>query len=168
MDHLITNNILSSCQFGFRNIYIYISTISATYKLTNDILMALNNKWKSGSKLFDLDKAFSCVKHNILLAKMKYYGITGVMYSLIESYLRNRHQRVRFKNRLSNWGKINRNSTRINFGANTFFYLCKWHTILYTACWSIQYFCSAVCWWYKCHNKLIKFCTSGEETYHGV
>jgi hypothetical protein len=38
---------------------------------------------------------------------MKYYGITGVIYSLIESYLRKRHQRIRFNNRLSNWGKIN-------------------------------------------------------------
>jgi hypothetical protein len=28
------------------------------------------------------------------------------MYSLIESYLENRYQRVKFNNKLSNWGKI--------------------------------------------------------------
>jgi hypothetical protein len=69
--------------------------------------VALNNKRKSGGIFFDLKKAFDCMNYNILLAKMKYYDITGVMYSLTESYLRNRHQRIRFNNRVSNWGKIN-------------------------------------------------------------
>jgi hypothetical protein len=92
------------------------------HMLPNDILVALNNKWNSGGVLFDLENAFDCVYHNILLTKRKYYSITGVMYSLIESYLRNRHQSVRFNNRLSNWGKNSyRNSTRINFGALLFF-----------------------------------------------
>jgi hypothetical protein len=30
------------------------------------------------------------------------------MYSLIESYLENRYQRVKFNNKLSKWGKINK------------------------------------------------------------
>jgi hypothetical protein len=30
------------------------------------------------------------------------------MYSLIKSYLENRYQRVKFNNRLSKWGKINK------------------------------------------------------------
>jgi hypothetical protein len=69
--------------------------------------MALNSKTKSGGIFFDLEKAFDCVNYKILLAKMKYYGITGVMCSFIESYLGNRHQRVRFNNRVLNWGEIN-------------------------------------------------------------
>jgi hypothetical protein len=68
--------------------------------------MALNNKRKSGVTYFDLEKAFDCVNHDILLAKMKYYGITRIMYSLIEPYLRNIHQKVRFNNGLSNWGQL--------------------------------------------------------------
>jgi hypothetical protein len=103
-DHFFTNNILSNSQFGFRK---KVSTINAIYKLTNDILMALNNKRKSGGIFFDLEKAFDCVNHDILLAKMEYYGVNGVMYSLIKSYLENRYQRVKFNNKLSNWGKIN-------------------------------------------------------------
>jgi hypothetical protein len=35
-------------------------------------------------------------------------GINGVMYALIESYLENRYQRVKFNNKLSKWGKINK------------------------------------------------------------
>jgi hypothetical protein len=39
---------------------------------------------------------------------MKYYGINGGIYSLIESYLEKRYQRVKYNNKLSNWGKINK------------------------------------------------------------
>jgi hypothetical protein len=44
--------------------------------------------------LCDLQKTFDCVNHDILLSKMKFYGITGIANKLIESYLRNRYQRV--------------------------------------------------------------------------
>ena len=42
----------------------------------------------------DLQKAFDCLNYDILLSKMKFYGITGVANRLMESYLRNRYQRV--------------------------------------------------------------------------
>jgi len=71
-------------------------------------LLALNNKRIVGGIFFDLEKAFDCVNHDILLAKMEYYGIRGgVMYTLIKFYLENRHQRVKFNNTLSEWDKIN-------------------------------------------------------------
>ena len=47
------------------------------------------------------------VNHDILLAKMEYYVIRDVMYTLIKSCLENRHQRVKFNNKLSEWDKIN-------------------------------------------------------------
>ena len=38
---------------------------------------------------------------------MECYGVKGVMYMLIKSYLADRYQRVKFNSKLSNWDKIN-------------------------------------------------------------
>jgi len=70
-------------------------------------LTALNNKKIVRGLFFDLEKAFDCVNHDILLAKMEFYGIRGVMHTLIKSYLQNRYQRMKFNNKLSKWNKIN-------------------------------------------------------------
>jgi hypothetical protein len=53
VDHFLTNNNLTNSQCGFRK---NSSTINETYKLINDILMALNNKRKSGGIFFDAGK----------------------------------------------------------------------------------------------------------------
>ena len=70
-------------------------------------MSALNNKRFVGGIFFDLEKAFDCVNHDILLARMEFYGMRDVMCSLIKSYLENRHQRVKFNNMLSKWDKFN-------------------------------------------------------------
>ena len=54
----------------------------------------LNNRIIVGGLFCDLQKAFDCINYDILLSKMKFYGITGVANKLMESYLRNRYQRV--------------------------------------------------------------------------
>jgi hypothetical protein len=96
-------------QFGFRH---NSSTTNAIFKLTNIILSTLNNKMKSGAIFFDLEKVFDCIDHEILLSKSQFYGVKGSMYLLIESYLRNRYQRVKFNNKFSKWGKITKGVPR--------------------------------------------------------
>ena len=101
--HLTSSNIFTNSQFGFRK---KLSIDKATYILINDILSALNSKRFVGG-IFDLEKAFDCVNHDILLAKMEYYGIRGVMYTLIKYHLEGRYQCVKFNDKLSKWDKIN-------------------------------------------------------------
>ena len=55
-----------------------------------------------GGIFCDLQKAFDCVNHDILLEKMKYYGITGTAYKLMQSYLGKRYQRTVIKEKNSN------------------------------------------------------------------
>jgi hypothetical protein len=54
----------------------------------------MNNKLKVRGIFCDLEKAFECVSHNILLAKMKVDGINGRDYAFYELYLENRYKRT--------------------------------------------------------------------------
>jgi hypothetical protein len=47
-------------------------------KLTTEIQNAVNNnELISGGIFCDIEKPFDCVNHNVLLAKLKCYGING-------------------------------------------------------------------------------------------
>jgi len=63
-----------------------------------------------GGIFCDIQKAFNCVNHNILLTKLEFYGITGITYKLLKSYLKGRYQRVSLNNysssSCSNLGEI--------------------------------------------------------------
>jgi len=71
----------------------------ATHALLNNIQLTLDKKSPVGGIFCDVQKAFDCVNYNILLEKMKYYGITGTDYKLMQSYLDNRYQRTVIKNK---------------------------------------------------------------------
>jgi hypothetical protein len=63
-----------------------------------------------GGIFCDLQKAFDCINHNMLLTKLEFYGIIGITYKLIKSYLYGRCQRVVLNNHssssCSNLGEI--------------------------------------------------------------
>jgi len=107
--HINQNNILATEQYGLRN---NSSTEKASFKLINEILLALNNKLTVGGIFCDLEKAFDSVNHDILLSKCEFYGFRCKTNALLQSYLSERYQRLLINNSSSNtntlseWGKI--------------------------------------------------------------
>jgi hypothetical protein len=90
-EHISINGILDTEQYGFRT---NTSPENASYELTHAILSAMNNKCVVGGIFCNLEKAFDCVDHNILLEKLQFYGIVGKFQALIKSYFSGRYQKV--------------------------------------------------------------------------
>ena len=85
------NGLINNKQHGFRKGF---STESAIANVLKNVYENINHKKVTAAIFFDYSKAFDCVEHNILLSKLKHLGVRGKAYSLIESYLKDRKQRV--------------------------------------------------------------------------
>ena len=84
-------NIFYRKQYGFRKKH---STAHTLISLTEEIRKSLDNGQFSCGVFIDLQKAFDTVDHNILLEKLKHYGIRGVANQWLRSYLTGRKQFV--------------------------------------------------------------------------
>ena len=77
-------------------------------------LVALIEKWKLaydkgksfGALLTDLSKAFDCLPHKLLIAKLHAYGFSLSALKLVLSYLSNRKQRTKINESYSSWEEI--------------------------------------------------------------
>ena len=85
------NNLLYSSQYGFRKIH---STEMAGLELTDRILKDIDNKDASLTIFMDLSKAFDTLDHQILLTKLKYYGVNDTPLKWFSNYLTGRQQYV--------------------------------------------------------------------------
>ena len=56
--------------------------------------------------LTDLSKAFDCLNHELLIAKLEAYGFDNSSLQYIYSYLSDRKQRTKVNNSFSDWGNI--------------------------------------------------------------
>ena len=85
---------------GFRKGY---SCQDILLRMTEDWRKALDNGQTVGAVAIDLSKAFDCMPHGLLIAKLKAYGFSDNACSFIKSYLVDRKQRVKIGHTFSDW-----------------------------------------------------------------
>ena len=55
----------------------------------------------------DLSKAYGCIYHNLLIAKLECYGVDKATLRLLLDYLTRRKQRTKIDSSFSSWCHIN-------------------------------------------------------------
>src|SRR5436190_22384750 len=84
LKHLEINNLLTKSQHGFRKGK---STTTAIVDLVEYILDNLEEGNIITSIFVDLSKAFDCLSHELILAKLESLGVRGIALRWFESYL---------------------------------------------------------------------------------
>ena len=70
--------------------------------------MTLDKSGYAGALLMDLSKAFDCIDHELLIAKLHAYGLSRNALKMIHSYLSKRLQRVKINGSFSTWKEVNK------------------------------------------------------------
>ena len=96
-NHLVSsmNQYISNLVSAYRKNY---SSQHVFVRLLEEWRKCLDNNYVVGGVLMDLSKAFDCVPHNLLIAKLEAYGINENLLAYLHSYLSNRKQCVRINN----------------------------------------------------------------------
>ena len=96
-----------------KTLSVFIAACRKTYgtqhvliRLVEDWRSKLNNDYLVGAILMDLSKAFDCIPHDLLIAKLHAYGFDEDALVLIYSYLKRRKQCVRINNTYSSFQEV--------------------------------------------------------------
>lgn len=89
-------NILSNSQFGFRQKH---STTHALLSFIDKVAHAIDDVSHIIGVFLDFSKAFDTINHDILIYKLRHYGIRGKALNWFQDYLTNRKQFVSIKGR---------------------------------------------------------------------
>ena len=89
---LFVYRLLSNLLCAFREGH---SAEHALFRLTEMCRKALADGRVVGMVLMDLSKAYDCIPHDLLIAKLEAYGFGHHSLLLIHNYLSNRKQRVK-------------------------------------------------------------------------
>ena len=71
--------------------------------MVDDWRLALDSKKVTGTIAIDLSKAFDSICHNLLLGKLRAYGVGEEAIDFLHSYLSGRKKRVMVKVVFSDW-----------------------------------------------------------------
>lgn len=101
IQHIKENDILNNGQFGFRENH---STESAILSVMHDWIEGLEDK-KNNNKIIavflDMKRAFETVDRQLMLEKLRKYGLIEKAVDWFKSYLTNRAQRVKVNSEFS-------------------------------------------------------------------
>ena len=103
MTHLNNNNLLSDCQYGFRQNR---GCILQLLKVVDEWSKDIDENKQIDCIYLDFRKAFDTVPHKRLLKKLESFGITGTVLKWLEDFLSNRQQRVVVNGTFSNWKPV--------------------------------------------------------------
>ena len=103
-EYLDSNMHLFKDQYGFRNLH---SVVSCLLNCTNDWYVNIDRGKFTAMIFIDLKKAFDTVDHQILLNRMRNYGIDGLEHQWFSSYLDNRRQFCKVNGVSSDLAEIN-------------------------------------------------------------
>ena len=92
--------IFSKLQCGFRKGY---ATQDCLLAMVVNSKKTLNLRKEYGALLTDLSKAFDCLPHDLIVAKLHAYDFSIESLKLINSYLTERKQRVKITDQFSSW-----------------------------------------------------------------
>ena len=110
------NKFLNSLLCGFRKVH---STQHAWFRLLQAWQKELDQCGFVGTILMDLSKAYDCLPHDLLIAKLEAYGLDTTSLSLIKNYLANRKQRTKVGSSYR-VQILTRNSQRLYIRSTTF------------------------------------------------
>ena len=85
------NNFLNELLWGFCH-----STQHALFKLLQTWQKEIDNSGFIGTILMDLSRAYDCLPHNLLIAKLGEYGLDRSSLRLVMDYLNSRKQQTKF------------------------------------------------------------------------
>ena len=91
LHHLESNSLIHPCQSGFRHKH---SCHTALINLIDKWLSSINESRCCAVLFIDFKKAFDMIDHNLLLRKLKLYGLASDTLALLQSYLTDRQQCV--------------------------------------------------------------------------
>ena len=100
---LYFEDILDKNQHGFRSKR---STGTAIFDVLQELFNHWNDRCFTSCIFIDYSKAFDTIDHNILLEKLKIYGLDEISLKFLNSYLGNRHQRININTTTSSYSKL--------------------------------------------------------------